>query len=76
MASSEGIGDNSYEGNGTMLCASCGTPLRDHRIAQPCPTLGVTVFYVERPRRNTSDHPDTQRQRAYRAKRKAEKEKK
>jgi len=52
MASTtEGIGDNTFQGRGVMLCAVCGEPLRDHRLAHPCPTLGLNTFYVESPPR-------------------------
>jgi hypothetical protein len=46
----EGMGDNSYEGNGTLKCYACKEPLRDHRRGYPCPSM-PQVFHVERPRR-------------------------
>jgi hypothetical protein len=67
----EGIGNNSYKGNGTSLCGACGEPLRDHRIARPCPEMGVDIFYVEIPPRRGPDNWDAKRQREYRARQRA-----
>lgn len=32
--------DSPEEGLGLIMCAACGDPLRDHAVAQPCPSVG------------------------------------
>ena len=36
------------EGNGVIMCQGCGTPLRDHSIATPCPRLVAQMAPGER----------------------------
>ena len=36
-------GDNTYTGNGGLICRFCNTPLRDHSITRPCIPIGTPV---------------------------------
>lgn len=69
-------GDNSFKGNGRLLCAACHTPLREHRVGFPCPELGAGIFTVEAPikraRKGEGLDPETVRRRELRRRKREE----
>ncbi len=32
------------DGLGILICQACGKPYREHRVAHPCPALGVDLI--------------------------------
>lgn len=36
-------GDPNYAGAGKIKCHICGEPVRDHKISEPCPELGLEI---------------------------------
>ena len=42
-------------GLGVLMCDACSKPIRDHRVAHPCPTLGVSIIPAVHSRHSDSN---------------------